>query len=211
MKAFLFTLLGFSFFLFQCGPGEVPEALDSPSEGEEGGAPAHEPLIGEPEGVDSGMDQSTEGESMEAAEAEEDSPGLQFTVEGFVFQVFESYTCTKEGSKTYIYELYESPVEGNPYLCYDLHKYPNCGESWDPEKGYCYHNAVNQAGFCRNNVEGHLTRKTEEGYKCGPTEPDEMMEDAGADDEAEGEGSGGEDKEASGGGESGDEALEVVE
>ena len=211
MKVFMFILLGFSLFLFQCGPGEVSDSAS------EGGAPIHEPIAEEPEVADSGMDQPTEispEDSEEPMEVAEDEP--QFTVEGVVFQIRESYTCTKEGSKTYVYEIYENPVEGNPYLCYALHKYSNCGKSWDPVKGYCRKNAVNQAGYCRNNVEGRMAIKAEEGYECLPSEQMEESSDDAADGETEGEGAGSESADdgtegEESGGEPAEDTVEVVD
>ena len=169
MKALLFIFLGFSFFIIHCGPMEE----------EEGTLPLDEVLRNFNSEIFDDPDTEAEIRNDEGGEAEDQAVDITEELEsveprfvredkGFYaddFETQEFYSCTKEGEKSYVFELYEEP-DDNPYVCYLIHRYKNCGKSYSAEKGYCYHSAVKQKGFCRAHLEKNLNKRKGQGYLC---------------------------------------------
>ena len=202
MKGFLFLFfLNLIFFIIHCGPasdeellytdvfsGDTSSQLSNQNSGEiTTASEIATTAIGEAEeNAQSAMVE--DGEPMKdftlelsvTDDSEESETGPQVTGgEGFeadTFQVQQFYSCTKEGEKTYLFEIYEEPEE-SPYVCYLLHRYKNCGRSWDPEKEYCYENAVKTKEFCRAKLEKYLTKRKEDGYECVEQVKEENQEE----------------------------------
>lgn len=177
MKAFLFILLGFGFFIINCA--EIPEeavylgdlsTIDMHSEAP--GSNPGETTETTEDGESGAQVEDITTELSVAGESVGSSPGPQITGgKGFYaddFRIHEFHSCTKEGAKTYIYELYEGP-DDSPYLCYLVHRYKKCGKSYSAELGGCYENAVTERGFCRNHLEKNLDRRRKQGYECERT------------------------------------------
>ena len=190
MKALLFIFLGFSFFIIHCSPLEEEEGasqLDDVFSGDLN-SEAADSLDTEAETRDEDSeDVETEDQVADITEELGDSePRFIREDKGFYADDFEHrefYGCVKEIGKNYYYELYEEP-DDSPYVCYLIHRYKNCGKSYSDEKGYCYHNAVKQKGYCRAQLERNLAKRRGQGYVCGPMEKPVQEEDsAGSDDQ----------------------------
>ena len=161
----------------QEGETEVPELEDLPplQTADSSGAGALSPeetlplQTADSSGADTVSSEETpEADSSQTAEAPEAVGGQisedfnltiiedsQFDPDNF--QTQELHTCTKEGARTLRYALFEESVTG-PYVCYLIHEYVRWGNN--------YHNAVKTKGYCRDQLEKGLEKRSADGYEC---------------------------------------------